>query len=194
MHPSKTLRALLAFLLLTGCKTRHAEPTGQAPPEPASQGAPVEAEPPITPGMTPTDNTGEALVAAAPQITRIEIYELDSKQRLGELDAAWVAKLREALTGLEVEQGGLSMQPSWPIVLVIHSDARSQPIVAQFVDVALRVKPEDAWTEAIADEQGEIDWRIRDVYVDYELGFEAALEPLLPSHWRRDERGLWERR
>jgi hypothetical protein len=55
-----------------------------------------------SPGMTPPDNTAEALVAAAKHIRRIELFELDTMQSLGELDITWVTKISDALVESEV--------------------------------------------------------------------------------------------
>jgi hypothetical protein len=112
-------------------------------------------------------------------------------QPLGELDITWVTKLSDALVDSEVSES-ISMDSSWPIVLVVHSNTRAHPIVAQFLGVTLRVKPEDAWTERIADDEGDIDWRIHEVYVELagELQLGHALFPLIPAGWTED-RGMW---
>jgi hypothetical protein len=165
--------------------------------EPVEPTEPVErdrgGEPSWSPGMTPPDNTAEALVAAAPHIRRIELFELHTMEPLGDLDTMWVKRFRDALLESEVQEG-ISMQSVWPVVLVVHSNTREHPIVALFVGLTLRVKPDDAWTERIVDDEGDIDWRIREVYVELagELQLDHVLFPFIPSGWVED-RGMWTR-
>lgn len=162
------------------CTTRAPEQPAVVAPEPTVIAAP-ELEPEAGPRrLTPSENTGEALLAAAERITRVEICDIETGEPIAELPPATVDKLRTALRDGGIVEG-LSSEPSWSMVLRIEVEGRREPFIVQFVTVALRVKPTDAWSQTIVNEAGEIDWSIRDIYVDYELELDYELEALVPE-------------
>jgi hypothetical protein len=130
--------------------------------------------------LTPTDNNAEALLAAADRITRVEICDVETGEPIATLAPAQLDKLRTGLRDGAIAEG-LSSEAAWSMILRIEVEGRREPFIVQFVTVALRVKPEDAWSLAIADDAGKIDWRIRDIYVDYELELDNEFEVLVPD-------------
>lgn len=145
----------------------------------------VVAEPELEPAdgprkLTPTDNNAEALLAAADRITRVEICDVETGEPIATLSPAQLDKLRAGLRAGAIAEG-LSSEPAWSMILRIDVEDRREPFIVQFVTVALRVKPEDAWSLAIADEAGEIDWRIRDIYIDYEIELDIEFDALVPD-------------
>jgi hypothetical protein len=171
------LGSLAISLGLLAC----AAPIPAVAPEPEQAAV---AEPELEPAdgprkLTPTDNNAEALLAAADRITRVEICDIETGEAIATLPPALLDQLRAGLREGAISEG-LSSEAAWSMILRIEVEGRREPFIVQFVTVALRVKPEDAWSLAIANEAGEIDWRIRDIYVDYELELDNEFEALVP--------------
>jgi hypothetical protein len=171
------LRSSIAAVL---CSLACAAPTDEQQPtvEPHKTVL-VESEPEAGPRMlTPSDNTAAALLAAAMAITRVELCDMDTGEAIATLPQGSLDKLRAVLSEGEVSEG-ISAEPAWPIILRVEVEGRREPFIVQVADIMLRVKPSDAWSPAIADESGEIDWRIRDIAMDFEL--QDQLAQLLPD-------------
>jgi hypothetical protein len=174
------LGSITIVLGLLACAT-----SASTQPAVAPEQATVVAEPELEPAdgprkLTPTDNNAETLLAAADRITRVEICDVETGEPIATLPPALLDKLRTGLRDGAISEG-LSSEAAWSMILRIEVEGRREPFIVQFVTVALRVKPEDAWSLAIADEAGEIDWRIRDIYVDYEIELDNEFEALVPD-------------
>jgi hypothetical protein len=162
--------SLLAALCSVACATQ-----ASVPPTPTPEPVVVESEP------ESFENTAEALIAAADAITRVELCDVETQEPLVTLPPASVEKLRTALRGGEIGEG-LSSERAWSMILRIEVEGRREPFIAQFVTTALRVKPVDPWSLTIADESGQIDWRIQDIVYNYiEIDLDNDFEELLPD-------------
>lgn len=162
--------SILALLSSAACAT---PPLEQPTVEPAPSVV-VESEP------EPIENTAEALLAAAERITRVDICDLETREPIATLAPATVEKLRTVLRDGAIQEG-LSSEPAWTMILRVEVEGRPEPFIVQFVTVALRVKPLDPWSLTIADEAGQIDWRIHDIYADIELALDNDFEALVPD-------------
>lgn len=141
----------------------------------------VETEPELGPRtLTPSENTGAALIAAADRITRVELCDIETGEPIATLPPATLAKFRTVVRDGGIQEG-LSSEPAWSLILRVEVEGQREPFIVQFVGVALRVKPIDSWSQTIANEAGEIDWSIRDIYVDYELELDRDILDLLPE-------------
>ena len=164
-------RASITLVLL--CSLACATPSVPTTSEPAPRVV-VESEP------EPIENTAEALLAAADRITRVDICDLETREPIATLPPATLEKLRAVLRDGAVAEG-LSSEPAWTMILRVEVEGRPEPFIVQFVTVALRVKPEDPWSLSIANEAGEIDWSIKDIYADYALELDYEFEALVPD-------------
>jgi hypothetical protein len=159
------------------CSVACARQASVTPPPASTPESPVVVE--SEPEAAPIENTAEALIAAAEKITRVELCHPQTGEPLATLPPATLEKLRKVLRDGGIKEG-LSTEPAWEIILRVEVEGQREPFIVQFVGTALRVKPVDPWSFTIADESGQIDWRIQEIYVDYELEFELAIVEALP--------------
>jgi hypothetical protein len=159
------------------CSVACAKQAAVAPTPAPESPVVVESEP----ETAPIENSAEALIAAAEQITRVELCDVETREPLVTLPPATVEKLRAALRDGGIGEG-LSSEAAWSMILRIEVEGRREPFIVQFVTTAVRVKPVDPWSLTIADESGQIDWRIQDIqYNYYEIDLDVDFGELLPE-------------
>lgn len=147
-------RLCLIAALALGC-VRSVPPadSGDGPP---SKPAPAEPQPSET-ETEPTplatlENTAAALLEHAANIERVEVVKVDSRYRLGSLDAAGLERLREGLVDDQVLPDWTNTPPRWDVALEIHVVDRPEPFIAHPVGASrLRLNPIDPWSPALAD-------------------------------------------